>query len=101
VQDLKTISAVIEAKKPAIISNEITMDKPELLFKNVSQQVDGYLSQTAEHDATQQLAAILNLGNDNKREELINNATKAIEGLISIKAEKIAQEATKSIMPRG
>lgn len=41
------------------------------------------------------------MGNSNKREELINNATKAIEGLISIKAEKIASEATKSIMPRG
>jgi hypothetical protein len=35
----------------------------------------------------------------NEREELINNATKAIEGLISIKAEKIAKEATKNIIP--
>jgi hypothetical protein len=29
---------------------------------------------------------------------LINNATKAIEGLISLKAEKLAKEATKNIM---
>ena len=51
VQDLKTISAVIESKKPAILPNDIPLDKPDLLYQNTTQPSDSYLSQTA--DATQ------------------------------------------------
>ncbi len=32
---------------------------------------------------------------DSQKEELIQNATRAIEGLISIKAEKLAQQHVK------
>jgi hypothetical protein len=38
---------------------------------------------------------------DAKRAGILNNATKDIEGLIQVKAEKIAEEATKNIISQN
>lgn len=137
VSDLKTISAVIEAKqdqknqqsellktfsKPGIVASPLPLvgvgaqetlqaiPKADTLFKNATQTVDGFLADTAEKEAIKQVqdAFVINPGQQaapngaSQRQELIQNATKAIEGLIDIRAEKIAheKEAALTVVPQ-